>query len=105
VINNSIILVDHMNLTRKTSGLGLVDSIVKGSRERIRPVFMTTSTTVLGLLPMLLIQLDSGQRQIWSTLSLATLGGLTTSAFFIFLVTPIIYYDFSRNKDKSEPKN
>ncbi|MBP6909199.1 MAG: efflux RND transporter permease subunit [Candidatus Saccharicenans sp.] len=104
VINNSIILVDHMNLTRKNSGLGLVDSVVKGSQERIRPVFMTTSTTLLGLLPMLLIQLDTGQRQIWSSLALATLGGLTTSAFFIFLVTPIFYYEFSRNKDRSEPK-
>jgi len=99
VVNNSIILVDHINLTRKTSGLGLVDSIIKGSRERIRPVFMTTSTTVFSLLPMILIQLDTGQKQIWSSLALATLGGLTTSAFFIFLVTPIFYYQFSQKKD------
>ncbi|MGB9764985.1 MAG: efflux RND transporter permease subunit [Candidatus Saccharicenans sp.] len=98
VVNNAIILVDHINLTRKTSGLPLDQAIIKGSEERIRPVFMTTSTTVFGLLPMLLIQLDSGQRQIWSTLALATLGGLTTSAFFIFLVIPIFYYYFCRNR-------
>jgi len=55
----------------------------------MRPVFMTTSTTVFSLLPMILIQLDTGQKQIWSSLALATLGGLTTSAFFIFLVVPI----------------
>jgi len=99
VVNNSIILVDHMNLTRKNSGLGLVDSIVKGTMERMRPVFMTTSTTVFSLLPMILIQLDTGQKQIWSSLALATLGGLTTSAFFIFLVVPIFYYQFSRKKE------
>ncbi|MCI4445858.1 MAG: efflux RND transporter permease subunit [Candidatus Aminicenantes bacterium] len=98
VVNNAIILVDHINLTRKTSDLPLAEAIIKGSKERVRPVFMTTSTTVFGLLPMLLIQLDSGQRQIWSTLALATLGGLTTSAFFIFLVIPIFYYYFCRNK-------
>jgi HAE1 family hydrophobic/amphiphilic exporter-1 len=98
VVNNAIILVDHINLTRKTSGLPLAEAIIKGSKERVRPVFMTTSTTVFGLLPMLLIQLDSGQRQIWSTLALATLGGLTTSGFFIFLVIPIFYYYFCRNK-------
>lgn len=98
VVNNAIILVDHINLTRKTSGLKLAEAVIKGTKERIRPVFMTTSTTVFGLLPLLLIQLDSGQRQIWSTLALATLGGLTTSALFIFLVIPIFYYYFSRNK-------
>lgn len=98
VVNNAIILVDHINLTRKTPGLKLAEAVIKGTKERIRPVFMTTSTTVFGLLPLLLIQLDSGQRQIWSTLALATLGGLTTSALFIFLVIPIFYYYFSRNK-------
>jgi len=96
VVNNAIILVDHLNFTRRTSGLSLTESIIKGTRERIRPVFMTTSTTVFGLLPLLLIQLDSGRRQIWSSLALATLGGLTASALFIFLVIPIFYYHFSR---------
>jgi len=98
VVNNAIILVDHINLTRRTSGLNLRESIIKGAKERIRPVFMTTSTTVFGLLPLLLIQLESGRRQIWSSLALATLGGLTTSALFIFLVIPVFYYYFSRKK-------
>lgn len=95
VVNNSIILVDHINLTRRQSGLPLTLAIIKGAEERIRPVFMTTFTTVFGMLPLLLIQLDSGQRQIWSTLALATLGGLTTSAFLIFLVVPVFYFYFS----------
>lgn len=95
VVNNSIILVNHINLTRRQSGLPLDRSIIRGSEERIRPVFMTTFTTVFGMLPMLLIQLNAGQRQIWSTLALATLGGLTASAFLIFLVVPVFYYYLS----------
>lgn len=98
VVNNAIILVDHINYTRRSSGLSLVEAVIKGTRERIRPVFMTTATTVFGLLPLLLIQLETGRRQIWSSLALATLGGLTASALFIFLVIPIFYYHFSRKK-------
>ncbi len=98
VVNNAIILVDHLNHTRKISGLSLEEAVVKGTRERIRPVFMTTATTVFGLLPLLLIQLETGRRQIWSSLALATLGGLTASALFIFIVIPIFYYHFSRRK-------
>lgn len=98
VVNNAIILVDHINQIRKNSGLELVEAVVRGARERIRPVFMTTATTVFGLLPLLLIQLETGRRQIWSSLALATLGGLTASALFIFLVIPIFYYYFTRKK-------
>lgn len=98
VVNNAIILVDHLNHTRKISGLSLEEAVVKGARERIRPVFMTTATTVFGLLPLLLIQLEAGRRQIWSSLALATLGGLTASALFIFIAIPIFYYQFSRRK-------
>lgn len=98
VVNNSIILVNHINYTRKTSGLNLKESVIKAAKERLRPVFMTTSTTVFGLLPLVLIHLEAGRRQIWSSLALATLGGLATSALFIFLVIPIFYYLFSRNK-------
>lgn len=99
VVNNAIILVHHLNYTRRTSGLSLVEAVTKGTRERIRPIFMTTATTVFGLLPLLLIQLETGRRQIWSSLALTTLGGLTSSALFIFLVVPIFYYHFSRQKD------
>jgi len=56
---------------------------------------------VFGLLPLLLLQLETGRRQIWSSLALATLGGLTASALFIFIVIPIFYYHFSREKSPS----
>jgi HAE1 family hydrophobic/amphiphilic exporter-1 len=98
VVNNAILLVDHINLKRR-QGLSLFDAVVKGARERLRPIFMTTSTTVCGMLPMLLIQAQTGvKRQLWSTLALSTLGGLISSTIFILIVIPILYYHSDRLK-------
>lgn len=98
VVNNAILLVDHINLKRR-QGLPLFDAVVKGARERLRPIFMTTSTTVFGMLPMLLIQAQTGvKRQLWSTLALSTLGGLVSSTIFILIVIPILYYHSDRLK-------
>ncbi|RLE08464.1 MAG: hypothetical protein DRJ06_04505 [Candidatus Aminicenantes bacterium] len=90
VVNNSILLVDHINQKRR-QGLELREAILEGARERIRPIFMTTSTTVLGMLPLVLIRLEAGQRQIWSSLALSTVGGLISSTLFILLVIPVFY--------------
>ena len=98
VVNNAILLVDHINLKRR-QGLSVFDAVVKGARERLRPIFMTTSTTVCGMLPMLLIQAQTGvKRQLWSTLALSTLGGLISSTIFILIVIPILYFHSDRLK-------
>ncbi|MEE8377692.1 MAG: efflux RND transporter permease subunit, partial [Candidatus Aminicenantaceae bacterium] len=91
VVNNSILLVDHINLKRK-EGLPLLDAVLKGARERIRPIFLTTSTTVLGMLPLVLIQIETGRRRIWSSLALSAVGGLISSTIFILIIIPIFYY-------------
>jgi len=91
VVNNSILLVDHINLKKK-QGLPLDEAVCKGARERIRPIFLTTSTTVLGMLPLILIHLEEGKRQIWSSLALSAVGGLISSTIFILVVIPIFYY-------------
>lgn len=91
VVNNAILLVDHTNLRRK-QGLPLLEAVVKGARERVRPIFMTTTTTVLGILPLLLIRLEEGKRQIWSSLALCTVGGLVSSMLFVLVVIPIFYF-------------
>ena len=77
VVNNAILLVDHINLRRR-QGLGLLEAVVRGTKDRIRPIFMTTATTIFGMLPMLLISAEANKRQIWSSLALCTIGGLTT---------------------------
>jgi HAE1 family hydrophobic/amphiphilic exporter-1 len=91
VVNNSILLVDHINLKRK-QGHSLLEAVLKGARERVRPIFMTTSTTVLGMLPLVLVQLEVGRRQIWSSLALSAVGGLISSTLFILIAIPIFYY-------------
>ncbi len=90
VVNNAILLVDHINLRRKR-GLGLREAVVRGTRDRVRPIFMTTATTVLGMLPLLLIGAETNKRQIWSSLALCTVGGLTTSTLLILIVIPVLY--------------
>lgn len=91
VVNNSILLVDHINLKRK-EGLPILDAVLVGAKERIRPIFMTTSTTVLGMLPLVLIQLEVERRRLWSSLALSAVGGLVSSTIFILIVIPIFYF-------------
>ncbi|MGB8958507.1 MAG: efflux RND transporter permease subunit [Candidatus Aminicenantales bacterium] len=91
VVSNSILLVDHINLRRR-QGLGLLEAVVRGTKDRVRPIFMTTSTTIFGMLPMLLIGAEANKRQIWSSLALCTVGGLTSSTILVFIVIPVLYY-------------
>jgi HAE1 family hydrophobic/amphiphilic exporter-1 len=91
VVSNSILLVDHINLRRR-QGLGLLDAVVRGTKDRVRPIFMTASTTIFGMLPLLLIGAEANKRQIWSSLALCTVGGLTSSTILIFVVLPVLYY-------------
>jgi HAE1 family hydrophobic/amphiphilic exporter-1 len=90
VVNNSILLVDHINLRRR-EGLSVLDAVLQGARERVRPIFLTTSTTVLGMLPMVLLKVEEGRRHIWSSLALSAVGGLITSTLFILVAIPIFY--------------
>ncbi len=96
VVNNAILLIDNINShLRKTPRI--IEAIVIGTKERIRPIFMTTLTTVLGMLPLLMIkESGTGSSDIWSNLALCTVGGLTSSALLILLVLPIFYYMFFR---------
>ncbi len=91
VVNNAILLVDHIN-ARRRQGLGLLEAVVRGTKDRVRPIFMTTATTVFGMLPLLLIGAEANKRQIWSSLALCTVGGLTTSTLLILIVIPVLYY-------------
>jgi len=103
VVNNSILLVDHINLRRK-QGLPLLEAVLKGARERVRPIFLTTSTTVLGMFPLILIQVEVGKRQIWSTLALSAVGGLISSTIFILIAIPIFYFHGDRIRSWAQEK-
>ena len=93
VVNNAILLIDNINRHVKETNR-IIESIAVATKERIRPILMTTLTTVLGMLPLLLIHKGGAKGDIWTNLALCTVGGLTTSALLILLVLPIFYYQF-----------
>ena len=103
VVKNAILLVDHINLKRR-QGRPLLDAVVEGTRDRLRPIIMTTGTTVFGILPMLLLTAEGAQRPIWRALALCTAGGLVSSTLFILAVVPIFYfYVEKRRRGKERP--
>ncbi|MDZ7263261.1 MAG: efflux RND transporter permease subunit [candidate division KSB1 bacterium] len=94
VVNNAIILIDHINLLRR-QGRGLSEAIINGAVDRLRPILMTTGTTIVGLLPLVLFAQE--KTSIWFSLALSSIGGLTTSTFFVLTVIPVVYDLFQTN--------
>lgn len=89
VVNNAIVLVDYINLMRRDRGMSLVDAVVESGRLRLRPILMTTLTTILGLLP-LSFGLGSGA-EIQASLARVVIGGLTASTLVTLIFIPIVY--------------
>ncbi|MCF8331376.1 MAG: efflux RND transporter permease subunit [Bacteroidales bacterium] len=88
VVNNGIVLVDYTNLLRKR-GNNLKEAVLEGGRSRLRPVLMTTLTTVLGMLPM---ALSTGMgSEMWRPLGITIIGGLLISALITLILIPVIY--------------
>ncbi len=88
VVNNAIILVDYTNGLRK-EGVAKLDALRQAGRVRLRPILMTTSTTILGLLPMAL-GLGEGA-ELRTPMAWTVIGGLATSTFLTLVVVPAVY--------------
>ncbi|MFO7897316.1 MAG: efflux RND transporter permease subunit [Candidatus Cloacimonadales bacterium] len=88
VVNNGIVLVDHMNQLR-IDGMAKFEAIVQAAQDRLRPVLITTSTTVLGMLPMALSSQEGSELK--SPMALTVIGGLLSATFFTLFVVPVIY--------------
>jgi hydrophobic/amphiphilic exporter-1 (mainly G- bacteria), HAE1 family len=87
-VNDSIVLVDYINRLRQR-GTGLRESVIQGTRDRLRPILMTSATTILALLP-LTIGLGEGAR-LRAPMALAVIGGLVTSTLLTLVVIPTVY--------------
>jgi HAE1 family hydrophobic/amphiphilic exporter-1 len=92
-VNDSIILVDAINGLRR-GGRSLVDAIVQAGQWRIRPIIMTSITTILALLP-LTFGFGEGAA-LRSPMALAVIGGLITSTILTLFVIPCVYYVLDR---------
>ncbi len=99
-VNNSIILVDAINQFRE-EGYSLREAILKGAQNRIRPILMTSFSSILGLLPLTLGLGESAALR--SPLAIALIAGLTASTVMSLIVIPCVYYIFDRKKKASEP--
>jgi HAE1 family hydrophobic/amphiphilic exporter-1 len=86
---NAILLVDRANQMRKEHGVGIFEALIEAGESRIRPIVMTTTAMVFGMLPLAL-STDSGSE--WKTgLAWAIIGGLISSMFLTLVVVPIMY--------------
>jgi HAE1 family hydrophobic/amphiphilic exporter-1 len=102
-VNNSIILVVRINQLKES--MDLVDAIVHAGQQRIRPIIMTSITTILALLPM---SFNIGEgAALRSSLALAVIGGLVTSTLMSLVVIPCVYYVFEQMKRRvtQSPEN
>jgi HAE1 family hydrophobic/amphiphilic exporter-1 len=97
VVNNAIVLIDHVNGLRK-QGLSRDQAVILGGQHRLRPILLTAITTILGLLPMVLpfflpavFGQPEGRAAFWAPVGLVILGGLTTSTFLTLLIIPTVY--------------
>ena len=88
VVNNAIVLVDFINQLRR-SGKGLHEAIMEAGQTRLRPILMTTSTTVLGLLPMA-IGFGEGA-EIRAPMAITVIGGLIAGTVVTLVLVPLIY--------------
>ncbi|HPA44429.1 MAG TPA: efflux RND transporter permease subunit [bacterium] len=96
VVNNGIILVDYTNLLRRRDGMLLNEAIVEAGRRRLRPILMTTMTTVVGLMPLALGLGEGGEVQ--APMARVVIGGLTSSTLITLVIIPVVYSLFERGK-------
>ena len=88
VTKNGIVMVDYMNLLIER-GSGVFDAVIAGGKSRLRPVLMTSFTTVLGMLP-LAIGTGAGS-ETWQPMGIAVIGGLTCSTLLTLFIVPVLY--------------
>ncbi|MDR2473017.1 MAG: efflux RND transporter permease subunit [Tannerella sp.] len=99
-VNNSIILVGRINQLKTTMPLN--DAIIQAGQQRIRPIIMTSLTTILALLPM---SFNIGEgAELRSSMAIAVIGGLVTSTLMSLVVIPCVYSIFERMKIRLKKK-
>jgi len=95
VVNNTIVLISYINILR-ARGYSMYEAVTAGGKDRLRPVLMTTITTLVGLLPL---ALSTGQgSETWQPIGITMVGGLTVSTFITMLFVPTLYAVFHRKQ-------
>jgi multidrug efflux pump len=113
VVNNNIVLIDTYNILRK-QGIAAKEAILRTGAQRLRPVLMTTVTTILGLMPMVVevnidffgrnVDVGGPSTQWWSQLATAVAGGLAFATLLTLVLTPSLLALKARYENKSDLK-
>ncbi len=99
VVKNSIVLVDFTNLM-VARGMTVVKAVVTAGRSRLRPVLMTTLTTLLAMIPMVLATGEGSE--IWAPMAIAVIGGLSFSTLVTLVFVPVMYVLFGVRKGRKK---
>ena len=101
VVNNAIVLIDFINKQR-AEGMGLTDAIVEAGVVRLRPVLLTATTTILGLVPMaqgfdfdirkLKVATGTGSMEFWGPMAISVIYGLAFATLLTLIVVPVVYH-------------
>ena len=101
VVKNGIVLIDYITLNRER-GMSIRKAVIDGGRSRLRPVIMTTLTTILGMVPM---AVGTGEgAELWRPMGVAVIGGLTFSTILTLLFVPVLYCVFAGRGVKNTRK-
>lgn len=101
VVKNGIVLIDYLILLRER-GMGILDAAVAAARSRLRPILMTTLTTVLGMIPM---AIGTGEgSEMWKSLGITVAWGLSISTVVTLILIPTIYCVFATRQEKRKQK-
>lgn len=101
VVKNGIVLIDYLILLRER-GMGILDAAVAAARSRLRPILMTTLTTVLGMIPM---AVGTGEgSEMWKSLGITVAWGLSISTVVTLVLIPTIYCVFATRQEKRKQK-
>jgi HAE1 family hydrophobic/amphiphilic exporter-1 len=101
IVNNGIVLVDYTNLLRKR-GYALEEACVAAAKNRLRPILMTTLTTVLGLVPMAFFGGEGSE--MTQPIGKTVLGGLSFGTLMTLFLIPTLYYIFNKGQEKARGK-
>jgi HAE1 family hydrophobic/amphiphilic exporter-1 len=101
IVNNGIVLVDYTNLLRKR-GYSLHDACVEAAGNRLRPILMTTLTTILGLLPMAFFPGEGSE--LVAPIGKTVLGGLSFGTLMTLFLMPTVYFIMNKRSDERAAK-
>ncbi len=100
VVNNAIVLVDYINILRREQKMDVRTAILTAGPIRLRPILMTTLTTVLGLIPMAFLPGEGSEMS--APLAVTVVGGLLSSTVLTLIIVPIVYSVFTDLSDKDK---